>query len=287
MIGEIAIAQELRDGHHVMWVDLEDPDPTTIVERLRLLDVDDKVIADQLHYYAPREPFSDAAVDLLVADVTDHAITVVVIDSTGEAFGLEGIDENKDAEVGPWLRGVARALADTGAAVVLIDHATKAADNPLHPSGSKRKRAAITGASYLLEAPVPLTREDGGRLKLTCAKDRHGNYRRGAVAATIEFTVYPDDGVTVHVWPPAVDERPAGETELRRLAHAAVQAAKNAGRPLSQRELDTLMTVKASHADKRAGIDAAIADGAIRVEQGARRALNHTYVHDLCEESEQ
>ena len=76
-------------------------------------------------------------------------MTLAVVDSLGEAFGLEGIDENHDVEVAPWLRRVARRLADAGLSVLLLDHSTKSADNPRRPSGSKRKRAAITGASYL------------------------------------------------------------------------------------------------------------------------------------------
>ena len=36
-------------------------------------------------------------------------------------------------------------------------------------SGSKRKRAAITGASYLITATTPLTRDNGGRVALTVA----------------------------------------------------------------------------------------------------------------------
>ncbi len=206
MVVAVAVAQELNAGHDVGWIDLEDPDPTTLIERLRLLGVNDRIISGRFHYYAPHEPFTDAAVAALARDATGWA--VLVIDSMGEAFGLEGLDENKDVDVGPWLRRVARVLADAGPAVVLIDHSTKAADNPLHPSGSKRKRAAITGASYLLDVIQPLTRDAGGKLRLVCAKDRHGSYRRGDVVAVVDMAVYPDKGVSVKVWPADAQRRP-------------------------------------------------------------------------------
>jgi hypothetical protein len=273
-------AQELDAGEHVGWVDLEDPDPSTVIERLRMFGVADDVIAERFHYFAPREPFDDLAVAHVCADAGDCSL--LVIDSLGEAFGLEGLDENKDVEVGPWLRRVARVLADAGPAVVLVDHATKAADNPLHPSGSKRKRAAITGASYLLEVVKPLTRDEGGRLRLVCAKDRHGNYRRGDVAATIDLTVYPDRGVSAQVWAPIAQAEDPG-LRLRAIAGAAVRAAKDAGRPLTQRELEVLMNVKAAHDLKRAGIETAIAEGAIRTEHGPRRSVLHVYMRDMLD----
>jgi hypothetical protein len=284
MAATLAAAQELRSGEHVVWVDFEEPDPTSLVaERLRdTVGVDPEVITAQLHYYGPLEEFSDAAVTAVVRCATEHGATLIVIDSLGEAFGLEGIDENKDVEVAPWVRRVARALADSGPAVLILDHSTKAGDNPLYPSGSKRKRAAVTGQGYLLEAPRPLTREHGGRLTLKCAKDRHGHYQRGAVAAAIEFSAYPDGGMTVHVWPPAEREADAPSARLYYLARAAVRALKNAEEPLSQKRLLELMDVKASDRSKKAGIEEAEARHCIRIDGGGSRgALLHHYVRDL------
>lgn len=285
----IANAQELHAGRHVVWVDFEDPDPSTLVGRLRDdLDVTPDAIAERLHYFGPLEPFDELAVEAIVAESREYAVTLTTVDSLGEAFGLEGIDENKDVDVAPWLRRVARRLADAGPGVLLLDHSTKAADNPLHPSGSKRKRAAITGQSYLLDSPVPLTRDTGGRLTLTTAKDRHGHYRRGQVTAVVEFTRHPDSGMTVHVRAPDATESTAGAptAKLERVARAAVTAAKDAGRPISTRSLTEAMTVKASIGTKRAGIDEALARGALRTEDGPRRAVLHVYVRDLPDRDE-
>jgi hypothetical protein len=281
MVLAIAASQEVNAGEHVGWVDLEDPDETTIIERLRMFGVADDAIRERLHYFGPQVPFDELATAHLIADTGDCSL--LVIDSLGEAFGLESLDENKDVEVGPWLRRVARVLADAGPAVVLVDHATKAADNPLHPSGSKRKRAAITGASYLLEVVRPLTRDDGGRLRLTCAKDRHGNYRRGDVAATVDLAVYPDAGVSAQVWAPIHQEPNTPAARLTLVARAAVKAAKTADEPLTRRRLEALMNVKASAVTKRAGIEQAVSAGALRTEPGPNRSLLHVYVRDLDE----
>jgi hypothetical protein len=280
----IAAAQEITAGRHVLWVDFED-DETVVCERLRdVLGVPVDMILERLHYYRPVDPFDTAAVDLVVADILKFEISLAVIDSLGEAFGLEGINEDKDAEVGPWLRRVARPLADAGAAVLLIDHSTKAKDNQLFPSGSKRKRAAITGSSYFLDAIKPLTRESGGRLRLTCAKDRRGQYRRGDPVAVLDFFVYPDRGMSVKVWPPEQRSERTPDQKLRKVAEAAVLAAKNAERSLSGRELETLMDVRVATAVKRAGIDRAVIDGAIVRTPGARGAHLHTYARELSDD---
>ncbi len=168
------------------------------------------------------------------------------------------------------MRRVPRRLADAGPCVLLLDHSTKAMDNPLHPSGSKRKRAAINGASYLVTAKPALSREAGGKLHLTCAKDRHGHAaRRNSVAAEIEFTVYPDAGATVHVWTVAESANPKAD-RLEDLTRVAVATAKNAGRLLSQRELVAGMNIRAGTDDKKAGIDRAVGLGCLRTEDGPR-----------------
>jgi DnaB-like helicase N terminal domain/AAA domain len=272
-----AIAEELRAGEPVLLIDLEDV-AESVMTRLRDLGVSDALILENLIYLRPHTPFDDHAVRAVVRTVTDRHVTLAVVDSLGEAFGLEGIDENKDAEVGPWMRRVARALAEAGPAVVLADHATKAADNPLHPSGSKRKRAAIGGASYLVEAVIPLAKGRGGRLRLTCAKDRHGTYARGEHVADLVMT--PDTRVTLYT---PVDP---GEPELAVVlaARAAVKAAKAEGRPMSQSALLGAMTIKARAAVLRGGIDLAVGRGALSETVGARKARVFEYVKDLTDD---
>lgn len=284
-IAEITAAQEITAGNHVGWVDFEEPNETTIVERLRQIGVTDDVMLKYLHYYGPVAPFDDLAVTMIGDAARDYEMTFLTVDSLGEAFGLEGIDENKDSEVGPWMRRVLRPLAAIGPAVLPLDHSTKAADNPLHPSGSKRKRAAVTGASYLLEAPVPLTREAGGQLRLTTAKDRHGSYRRGKPVATIDVNIYPDGGTTVHVRPPLGGSNTSPAAHLLGVARAATKAVKDAGRPLSQREFIALMGKGFARDDKLAAIDKAIAAGAIRFEAGGSRGRPnlHHYIRDITD----
>ncbi len=274
----VAAAQEMHAARHVVWVDLEDPSATPLIERLRMLGIDAPTIAERLHYYAPRDPFTGEAVAELVREAKEYEVSLLVVDSLGEAFALNGVNEDKDAEVGPFLRSYIRPLADAGPAVVIVDHATKAGDNALHPSGSKRKRAAIQGASYLIEAKRALTREDGGALHLVCAKDRHGNYKRGATVARIDLRV---DllGVTVKVSAPEPQVRQTPEAHLHALADAAVRVTKQADHPLTQTELLAFMP-NARKDLKCAAIERAERLGSIRIDPEGRKHL-HSYVKDL------
>jgi hypothetical protein len=224
----------------------------------------------------------------MLSDVIDERnVTLVVIDSLGEVFGIEGINEDRDNEVGPWMRAVPRNLAEHGPAVILIDHSTKANDNPLYPSGSKRKRAAITGASYLAEATTPFvkakdTKAGGGRLRLTCAKDRHGNYRRGEVAAQLVMECPFEDVMRLTLWAPSTDAHTDTAAGIL-AARAAVKAANKEGRQVSLRGLVDLMKIKASRDTKIAGMELAVARGALTEQPGSRGARLFTYATELPE----
>ena len=279
-----AIKAELVAGHDVILLDLEDT-VSSILGRLALLRVSEEAIKEHLIYLRPTDASTEADVTALVTMIATRGVTLVVVDSLGEAFSLDGVNEDRDNEVGPWLRSRIRPLADAGAALLLVDHATKAADNPLHPSGSKRKRAAIGGASYLVTADVPLVKDDGGVLRLTCAKDRHGNYRRGQAVSRLIMNIF--DGVTAVRFDVPPESRPDATPPIELAARAAVRACREAGRPLSYRTLVELMdTIKAKTDTKRAGIDEAVARGALHVEDGPHGARLHTYVHEFDDPTE-
>lgn len=264
-----AAAEEMTRGHVVMLLDAEDT-ADSIAARLRILGVPDERIAEQLSYHRPTAEVTDLARSHLLRIIEERAVTLVVIDSIGEFFGLDGVDENHDSEVGPWLRRVARPLADAGPAVLLIDHGTKAADNPLHPSGSKRKRAGIGGASYLVEATTPLVAGHGGRLKLVCAKDRHGTYRRGEHVANIVYRATTTGGMTATVYAAASGDDADPDAVKRTRARQAVVATMSRSRqPLTRNEI-VERTTGASNAHIRAEV-AVLIDEARLVQHGIRK----------------
>lgn len=279
----VAILEQLRAGRFACYIDLEDNE-SSIVARLRILGATDDEIDRLLLYVRPSVPFDQTAVEYLCKLIDERSVSLIVIDSVGEAFALEGLDENKDSEVGPWIRRVARPLAETGAAVLLVDHSTKAGDNTLHPSGSKRKRAAITGASYLVEAVDPLVKGSGGRLRITCAKDRHGTYRRGEVAGELVLTPTATDGLRAVIYAPKAKEVD-GSVAVILAARSACTAAKSEGKPMSLRSLIAAMSIKASRDVKIGGVDLAVGRAALSETSGPNRSRLFTYITDLPEAS--
>jgi hypothetical protein len=225
-----AVVDVVREGGVAVYVDLEDT-PTSIAARLRHLGLTQEQITAQVKYARPTDPTSPETIKRLVAAVTTVGACLVVIDSLGEAFGLDGINENNDNEVAPWLRSVGRGLADTGACVIIIDHVTKSVDNPLYAKGSARKRAQIGGTSFLVEALQPLTKGKGGKLRLTCAKDRYGTFTRGQVAAEVVFNASGPDDMLVRIYPPAgVDVVSPQEKQDNDVIDCAVDMMKVIGR---------------------------------------------------------
>jgi hypothetical protein len=264
----------------VVWIDHEDANESLAIERLRDLGVDDDVIRARFHYVNPDETARPSTVDRLLAEIDRLGRScLVVIDSTGEALGLNGADENSDLDVDEWARALPKRLEREGHTVILIDHATKAADNPLHPSGSKRKRSMISGSSFLVSTVTPFDREHPGKLKLTCAKDRHGHYRRGAPAAWVHVDPTGDPRLKMLVEAPTEsgpspeDAAPASVALIRKV----VAAVDEAGGVPSKNRLRSLIRAKGVHGrngDIDDAVELAESIGCIR---SARAGQSTTY----------
>jgi len=236
-----AVVEVVRDGGHAIYVDLEDT-PKSITSRLRTLGVTKEEADKHITYVRPTDPTNDREIAGLRQLCLEREATLVVIDSLGEAFSLDGINENNDSEVAPWLRKVGRRLADTGACIVVVDHVTKAVENPLYAKGSARKLAQIGGSAFFVEVLKPLTKGQGGKLRLTCAKDRNSTYTRGKVSAEMVFSPSGVDDMIVRTYPVGdVDknesEQEAYERKLIDKALVMMQVARDVRVALTKTEL--------------------------------------------------
>ena len=232
LLAQWASAEELKAGHTVVYVDLEDDAPS-VVSRLLAMGVDPGTIAASFVYVSPDEPYGTDAQAQLQAVVKDRRPTLVVVDSTGESLAVDGARPNDDDDVARWFRRLPTALARMGPAVAVIDHMPHDKDGRLTPIGSQRKRAAIGGAQYITDLARPFSRESAGMVKVICGKDRNGNYRRGQVVA--EVTVTPeDDGQRLTVTVEAPD---AGDGAAFRPTHLMEKVSRHleeAGEPLTR-----------------------------------------------------
>jgi hypothetical protein len=177
-------AEEMLAGRDVVCIDYED-DEEGVTTRLIDLGLEPDTIAERFHYKRPEERYALEA-SVKMRDLVERCRPrLVIIDSVGEAHAVDGVKGNDDDDVARWFRRYPRSIAGLGPAVVVIDHVPKAKDRPAgYAIGSQRKRAAITGAAFMVEPIRALGRGQVGAAKLTCAKDRNGVHVRDRIAAT-------------------------------------------------------------------------------------------------------
>lgn len=271
----ITTAQEIAKGETVVYVDLEDSMEGLLARLVRDLGVDPDAVAKRLVYLHPDEPLTAATGAGLRALLAERQPSLVVLDSTGEALALAGVNPNADDEVARWFTTLPRLAVEEGAAVLLLDHATKAGDNDLWPIGSQRKRAAVTGAAYLQKVATPFSRDQDGKSVLICAKDRHGNYplrrrvaalqaRGGGLSLVAESSV-------------GGDFQPTGYMErVSKALEAAIE-------PLSTSKVEDAV---GNRANVGRALAALVKDGYVTVKPGARGAKLHTSLRPYREDGE-
>lgn len=181
------VKQELEAHHHVVYLDFEEVDPRSMGQRLQEMNVDPD-LAEYLHYMNIDRSMSRDNREMIETMIVNLEATLVVIDSVGTLLNIHGRDENKDGDVlDVMYRQYATPFAKAGAAVVLIDHTAKTSDGKTS-SGSKRKRAHVSGAAYnvLVEDGEGWSRHERGTAMIVCRKDRQGTHQRGAIVAFME-----------------------------------------------------------------------------------------------------
>lgn len=271
-----AAAQTIATGGTVVFIDLEDT-AASIVHRLRALGVPDDHIRERFVYIRPDQPLGPEA----ALDLDQHAARadLIIIDSIGELMALQGVKPNDDDAVARFYRAIPRALCRNGAAVLLIDHVPKNNENsPLYGIGSQRKRAAIDGASYMVQTVRAFAKGRPGTVKLVVAKDRHGTRATGTIAAVADIAG-DDQAVTIDLHEPERldDGRTRPTHNMTRIADA-LRAAGTAS-------ITELRGAGVRGADIPGALDALIAEGYVaRIETAGkplRYRLNRPFGIDL------
>lgn len=271
----VACRQKLEAGRNVVYLDLED-DEADIVARLLEIGTRPDAIRNHFHYAQPDEPAGRRGMNLLLGTVDALDPHLVVIDSTGEGLSLEGANPNADEEVAAWFRLVPDAVARRGPGVVVLDHMTKAENDGLWPIGSQRKRAAITGVQYVQTVIRPFDRSTAGAAKLVCAKDRHGNYRRGQKVAELHATPGPDGtSFTLHAATQDDADETTGTWRPTALMERVSKALEDAREPLSFNALNTAVSGRRAHIS--AAVKALVDDEFVTVAKVGATSL-HTSV---------
>lgn len=199
----------IRQGDPVTFLDFED-DAVSVTSRMLALGATWDELIDLFDYRRPDEPF---ALEHL-ADIQKVGPRFVILDGVTEAMTLHDLDPDKNRDSARFHKMVIRPIVTwTGAGVIQVDHLGKnAATRGKGAIGAQHKRAAITGAQYIVEIAKPIGRGRTGTIVLTIDKDRPGHVRRSSAGAIrggeLELTS-SDDGLTVTATLKAAARAPA------------------------------------------------------------------------------
>lgn len=179
-----AVAERLKRGEWVLFVDFEDSAHGTAMRLVRL-----GVTIEELERFDYRSVATSLAYGWTTLELSDRPYSLAVIDSTGEALAAQGVNPNDDGEVAGWMALVKKlTLRESAPAVLLLDHVPKSTENPHGaPIGSQRKLAAVSGAAYRCDTKTEPAKGTPGLLKLTTTKDRLGHRAKGRAAALVEI----------------------------------------------------------------------------------------------------
>lgn len=270
----VGIAECITAGQGVVLVDFEDT-PATIVERLiHDLRVPGELVKEHFVYVRPTAS-SHAGIEPLRRLVSERDVTLVVVDSVGEALANDGVKQNEDDEVARWMRRVPRALADLGPAVLLLDHVPKSDETTLMPIGSQRKQAAMNGAIYSLQVKVPFSRGRAGHAKVVCGKDRQGTYARGDVVAELQLGPDRSGRTNITLRAPR-DNGPGGHFRPTALMEKASKYVEAGGRDLTANSIASAVSGKRS--DVLDAIKVLVAEGYLATTPGPRCSTLHSSI---------
>lgn len=177
-VGTAATAEALCRGMKALIIDLDHNGPLATACRLIDLGVPEKVLRN-LSRFRYVEPEDREHLKAVIADAVQWAPDVVLLDSAGELMPLLRLSSNSPDDFTVAHTVAMKPLAIAGAAVIVIDHLPKNAENRANgPTGTAAKRRAIGGVSIRVTVNEQFTPGRGGSAWLAVNKDRHGGLRR-------------------------------------------------------------------------------------------------------------
>ncbi len=275
------IVEQMMLGNDAILIDYED-NPYTHIGRMRQIGVSDEMIAKHFIYIQPNEKWDSASKATFEISLAGRKPTVAVIDSFGEALGVDGFSSNADEEVAKWMRGTARFLAERGTCVILLDHTVKSttsARSTDYASGSQRKRASISGIAVYLKIIEAPSRWTSGHLQMIIRKDRPGFWPTNMVAADVFITNLPDGGVKISVQKPTDTSIKPKVFRPTYFMERVSEFLQTSGKTLNKQEIIDGVGGKYKHVSD--AIDRLVSEGYCTRTIGARKAQQITFVKEF------
>lgn len=154
----LAVAQEIRAGRSVDYIDFEDSEAGMAV-RLLQMGHDRDQIRRLFRYRRPLGAWSEADVTALCAEVATSGL--VIVDGVTEALSLVGKSSDSDTDVAWLYGGLGTRLANEGPAVIFIDHLTNEgaeSGKAIRPRGSGHKLGGLSGTALVVDGQSPMGR---------------------------------------------------------------------------------------------------------------------------------
>jgi AAA domain len=169
--------QLLQRGYPVAFLD-EEGGEEIVAERLISLGAKSSDMNLLTYVPFPGKMWDDGDIAGLMEFLDSVRPAMVLWDSSAAFLARAGLDENSAPAVTTWWAKVLTPLArELRAAVVVIDHDTKASEMSRYARGSGAKLAA-SDVQYKVEMKSPFNRNESGVLRLTVTKDRRGYLHR-------------------------------------------------------------------------------------------------------------
>ncbi|MEU1117808.1 MULTISPECIES: AAA family ATPase [unclassified Streptomyces] len=291
----ISCLVEINRGNHVFYLDFEDSEEG-VIGRLLLIGGTPQTIAERFHYVRPGGAPSPTVLKAFAGRVREYEATLVVVDGVTEAMTMMGLELKENSDIAKFGRMLLRPLADTGAAVVPLDHVVKSNESRGRYSlGGVHKLNAVDGVQYMLEAVRPFGINTEGRSRLRVAKDRPAQVRKHALPggknpmhwfADLVIKSEGDEFAEAHLYPPiqrsddpaemtAEQEQEARESaEIEERAQEVLRVLASAETPLSTTNIVDRVLGRGSITRK--AIERLVADGRATRATGARNAALHS-----------
>ena len=178
LVAQAAASEALIDGRRVVFIDIDHNGPDATICRFLDMDVPEHLLRDR-NRFRYVEPEDRAHLLAVVADLRQWRPAVAVVDSVGELLPMLGMSSNSPDDFTAAHTATMKPLAISGAAVLAIDHLSRAAESrTTGPTGTAAKRRAVGGVAIRVTVEEQFTPGRGGTAYLTINKDRHGGLRQ-------------------------------------------------------------------------------------------------------------
>lgn len=289
LLAQMETVRLVNAGEHVLYLDHE-ADPDATVARLQMLGGQPDRIVECFHYKQPEaHPGTGGAEQADWQAMLARTYTLAVVDGVTDSLGLFGFGTQDNDDIARWARVLPRRIAaDTGAAVIVIDHVTKDKESRgRFAIGGQAKIAGLTGAAYTVETTKPLGRGLAGEIVLRVGKDRPGHVRghsgdmRGhdrtqeTARVIVDSTVNPDRP-TVTVTGPHSSDGASDRFRPTALMERISRHIEAAGEPVSWTAMRADVSGKTEA--KRQALDVLVTEGYLSREAGSRNANLHRSV---------